>query len=106
MGRGQPSRKDIVALLIAGLATPARFDKAVQHLREAGTLEQSPKDIGALIREVQADVKAECAELIRDKLFDYAWPTIARGIIKGLPEWYKQQLLHLQFAHTTPEEAA
>lgn len=88
-----PTGGDIKDRLIAAYRTPARWGKAVQHLMEAGKLTDSPKDIGSLIKEAQADIRAECEAEIKQKLFDWAWPDIARGAIAGLPEWYKQQLL-------------
>jgi hypothetical protein len=93
-----PNRADVVQCLIASLKTDARWHKAVQHLREAGQLEDSPKDIGLLMKEVPIDVENEEVEFIKDKLFDWAWPQIRRGITAGLPEWYKERLLERQFS--------
>lgn len=92
-----PNRADIVQALIEALRTPARWNKAIQHLREAGQIEDSPKDIGLLMKEVAVDVSEEEMDAIKDKLFDWAWPQIRRGITRGLPEWYKEQLLAKQF---------
>jgi hypothetical protein len=71
--------------------------KAVQHLRDVGTLEQSPRDIGNLIKEIQEDTKKECEEEIKKILFDHFWKNISRGITAGAPEWYKEELLKLSF---------
>ena len=92
-----PQAGDVIETLIARYKTPARWEKAVQHLREAGTLEQAPKDIGALFKEVPADVLKECSDEIKAQLFAWAWPKIQRGITAGLPEWYKERLLSQQF---------
>lgn len=92
-----PTKADIVTALVQTHRTPARWAKAVQHLRERGVLTDSPKDIGALIKEAQSDVEAECKQDILDALWKYAWPQIARGVIGGLPEWYKEDLLKRQF---------
>lgn len=92
-----PNSKDIVSRLIEQYKTPARWQKTVQHLREAGKLDNSPKDIGPLIKEVCKDVEEECAQEIKDKLFDWAWGNIRRGISGGLPQWYKEELLKSQF---------
>jgi hypothetical protein len=92
-----PTKNDIIQKLILQLKTPARWAKAVQHLRESGTLTHSPKDIGALIKEVQQDTEAECREDIKDALYSQAMPHIKRGIIGGLPEWYKEKLMQSQF---------
>ncbi len=95
--KNNPTGKDIVNNLILQYRTPARWMKAIQHLRDAGILEQSPRDIGNLIREIQEDTKKECEEEIKDKLFNYFWKNISRGITKGVPEWYKEELLKLSF---------
>jgi hypothetical protein len=92
-----PGRADVVESLIATYRTEARWHKAVQHLREADALTDSPKDIGALIREVPADVLKEDVDAIKQVLFRHFWPQIQRGITAGLPEWYKQQLASRAF---------
>jgi hypothetical protein len=92
-----PGGKDIVAILQARLGTQARWQKAVQHLREDGQIEDDPRDIGKLFKEVNADVLKECRDEILDELFKWAWPKIARGITRGLPDWYKDSLLRSQF---------
>jgi len=88
---------EIVQILTDALATPARWNKAVMHLREQGKIEDNPRDIGLLIPEIQADVLKECRELIAEKLFAWAWPQLKRNITHGMPEWYKQRLLEKQF---------
>lgn len=93
-----PGAADIVETIIRQYRTPARWAKAVQHLREAGTLEGSPRDIGLLFREVPDDIKTEAADAIRDALFAWAWPKVQRGATAGLAEWYKAELLREQFA--------
>ena len=92
-----PAAGDVVQALVATYRTPARWQKAVQHLREAGALEQSPRDIGALFREVPADVRRELEGEIKERLFAWAWPKVSRGITAGLAEWYKDELLRQQF---------
>lgn len=92
-----PSSGDIIAELVSSLRTPARWNKAVQHLQESGRLERSPRDIGNLIREVQLDTKKEAEDFVKDRLFKFAWKHIERQITHGLPEWYKDELLKMQF---------
>jgi len=92
-----PTRSDIIDQLIAEYRTEARWQKAVQHLAEIGAIYQSPKDIGPLMKEVSADILRECEDEIKQKLFDYAWKNISRGVIAGLAEWYKQKLLEDAF---------
>lgn len=100
-----PTRGDIVEKLIASLKTDARWHKAVQHLRERGVIEDSPRDIGHIIKEVPLDVEKEESDYIKEKLYEYAWPQIRRGVTSGLPEWYKQQLLARQFETQEPGPA-
>lgn len=92
-----PKGGDVLVRLGEQYATQARWAKAVQHLQERGKLENSPRDIGALIGEVPADILKECEDDIKKALFAWAWPSIKRASTRGLPEWYKQQLLEAQF---------
>lgn len=96
-----PTKSDIVAHLITSYKTPARWDKAIQHLREAGKLTDSPKDIGLLIREVQEDIEAEEKEEIKNKLYANVIQHIKRGVVGGLPEYYKEHLMKKQFQTVT-----
>lgn len=92
-----PTNSDILQLLGSKYKTPARWNKAVQHLKEAGHDVDSPKIIGALINEVKQDTMSECEAEIKQQLFDWAWPKIARQLVQGLPEYHKEQLVNKQF---------
>jgi hypothetical protein len=92
-----PSKADVVEHLIEELRQPARWAKAVQHLRERGELTGTPRDIGPLIKEVQTDISAEEREYISERLLTWALPKVLRGASGGVAEWYKQQLLEAQF---------
>ena len=92
-----PKSGDIIQRLIDKYRTPARWAKAVQHLKEAGKLEQSPKDIGALIAEAQRDLIAECEEEIKAELWQWAVGNVTRGATGGIATWYKDELLKMQF---------
>ena len=82
-----------VDTLIEEYRTEARWQKAVQHLNELGELVRGPQDIGSLIKEISRDVRAECEDEIKEKLFQRYWPEISRGVTRGFPEFYKQKLL-------------
>lgn len=99
-----PTNKDIIRQLVGDYATPARWNKAVLHLRERGMITDSPRDIGSLIPEVIDDVWKDSQEEMKDRLFKYAWPHIRRGLTSGLPMWYKEQLLKLSFETESPSE--
>lgn len=96
-GESNPGPKDIILRLGEAYASPARYQKALIHLREEGKIEGSPRDIGALIRAIPEDVKKECEDEIKEALFKYAWPHIARIVGRSVPDWYKDQLLRAQF---------
>lgn len=97
-----PTSGDIIQQIILSLKTPARWQKSVQHLAERGELTDSPKDIGALIKEVQDDIAKECTDEIKDALFSHAMKHIKRGVVGGLPEWYKEILMKKQFEVSSP----
>ncbi len=92
-----PKQGDIVELLTERYRTPARWAKAVQHLRECGGLEGSPRDIGLLFKEVPADLEKECRDEMLDAVWTWLWPKVRRGVTAGLAEWYKERLLEAQF---------
>lgn len=92
-----PSGKDVVQQIIEDYKTPARWEKAVYRLRDAGQLENDPRDIGKLIREVWPDIVAECEDEIKDRLWKHFKKQIGRAVVAGLPEWYKKRLLDQQF---------
>lgn len=93
-----PTAMNVVQVITAALRTEARWAKAVQHLREAGQITDSPKDIGALVKEAQADILKEERDWIAEQLVNHFLPGIVRGAIHGLPEWYKKQLAEKAFA--------
>lgn len=95
-----PNKLDVVDALIAQYRSEARYAKAVQHLKESGELENTPRDIGKLIPEFIRDLQSECEEEIKEQLFRWAWPQINRAAVSRLPLWYKDQLLQSQFVHT------
>lgn len=92
-----PGRADILDGLIATYTSQARWQKALQHLRERGQIEDSPRDIGKLMVEVPTDIEKECRDEIADALFRWAWPQVRRAVVRGMPDWYKNELLKRQF---------
>jgi hypothetical protein len=80
-----------------GFRTPARWQKAVIHLKEKQELTNSPKDIGKLIAEVKKDITEEEKENIKKFLWNEFGDELLRTATVGLPEWYKEQLLKNSF---------
>jgi hypothetical protein len=89
----KPKKKNQWTDYIEQYRTEARWQKAYQHLREAGKIEHEPRDIGNIIKEAQRDITEEC----KDEIMEYLWKMyggqLLRHSIKGLPEWYKEKLL-------------
>jgi hypothetical protein len=92
-----PTQKDILTQLGETYKSEARWYKAIQHLKESGAYTRSPKDIGPLLKEIQQDIKTECQDEIKEKLFKWAWSHVARKSIQGFPQWYKELLMEQQF---------
>lgn len=101
-----PGRADILEQIVERYKMPARWQKAVQHLREAGTLQDAVQDIGPLMKEVPVDVEKECKDEIIEALWTHFWPQIKRGITAGLPQWYKDELAKTAFAPATVADLA
>lgn len=95
--QSNPTGRDILALLGETYRHENRWKKAVQHLRDEGRLEGSPKDIGPLIAEAKRDLLSEEVDEIKERLFKWASPHILRKSTAGLAEWYKEELLKEQF---------
>ena len=92
-----PGNADILQILIAKYTSESRWNKSIQHLKERGEFQNNPSDIGNLIKEVQNDISTECREDIKEELYKWAKDKILRGSVKGLPEWFKEQLVKVQF---------
>ena len=86
--------------------TEARWAKAAQHLKEAGKLEGTPRDIGKLIVEVKRDIEEEEMEAIKDFLFKQFGEELLRRSTVGLPEYYKNKLLDDSFDATVDSVTA
>lgn len=96
-GESNPTSKDIFTKIRDMYCTPARWQKAIIHLREQGLIQDDVRDIGQIIKVVPEDVLKEEEDSIKETLFKFAWPHIRRGLTYGLPDWYKEILLKRQF---------
>lgn len=89
---GKSERKSDLQSLLDSYCTETRWQKAVQHVAEAGKLDRSPSDIGGLIKEVQNDIVNEERENIKEELYKLFHKDLMRAATRGLPEWYKDKL--------------
>lgn len=71
----------------------ARWNKAVQHLRDNGELTGTPKDIGGLLKETYLDIENEEKENIKDQLWSIYKSDIMKYATHGLAQWYKEKLV-------------
>jgi hypothetical protein len=99
-----PTQNDVIVTLGQTYNSEVRWQKAIQHLRDDGKLEGSPRDIGPLIQEIPADILKDSEQEIKNALFAWAWPHIRRHVIRGFPEWYKQQLMEQGFVEPPVQE--
>lgn len=96
--KSNPPKVDIIQQIRDTYRSEVRWEKAIQHRREAGELDESPRDIGPLLQGIQQDIKEECREEISGALFDAFWKEISRGTVAGFPQWYKDRLAEQQFS--------
>ena len=89
--------KGNLELFIASFRTEARWEKAIQHLKENDELNNAPKDIGKLMKEIDRDIKEEELENIKNTLLRIYLPDIQRKSKAGFAEYYKKSLLEKAF---------
>lgn len=85
--------KDTLEGWIKGFQSEARWTKAVIHAKEQNKLENSPRDIGMLLKKIQVDIEEEEKETIKNYLYKCYKEEIMRHATKGFPMWYKDKLL-------------
>lgn len=91
--KAENTGKGKLEVAVSQYRSEARWNKAVQHLRDDGSLTGSPKDIGPLIKEVRADIIAEEKENIKDMLWKIYENNFLQASVAGLPQWYKEKLV-------------
>lgn len=99
--KSNPQGGDILEQLSARYRTEARWNKAIQRLRDEERLTGTVKDIGPFIHAIQADLDKEVREDASDILLAWAWPHIQRGGVKGAAEYFKTQLASGAFGART-----
>lgn len=95
--KSDSSEKNFIKQLGQEYQTEARWNKALLHLREEGLIKDELQDIGLLIKEVPLDIEKECKQEIMEKLYNHFSKQLKRSWVRGLPEWYKNKLVHQQF---------
>lgn len=89
----EETTKGKMEVFMDSFCTEARWLKAIQHLREAGTLLGEPKDIGPLMKSIHLDIEQEEEENVKEFLWNEYKGDIKRRAVRGLPEWYKRRLI-------------
>lgn len=100
--KNNPSGLDIQGQISDAFRTPARFAKAVQHLREQDKSTSSLQDIGPCLKLLADDVSLECKEEAMAMWWAWARKGIIRGVQRGFAEWYKNELAKKQFGESDP----
>jgi len=77
--------------------TEARWEKAIQHKRDSNLLDNSPRDIGGLIKEIQEDIISEEEDAIKERLYSIYKKDIVKNAVRGFPEFYKEKLIRGAF---------
>ena len=83
----------------------ARWNKAVQHLRDNGELTGTPKDIGPLIKEIRRDVTEEEKEAIKATLWSIYSNDFLATATNGFPQWFKEKLVRGEISSNQEPEA-
>lgn len=90
--------KSRIEIFMESFRTEARWGKAVQRLEECGELENEPRDIGKLFKEVHADIEAEEVAAVKEWLWREFKGQLMRKATAGMPEWYKERLSNRSFS--------
>lgn len=90
--KANPTPKDLVEQLALDVCPEARMEKAVQHLAEQGLLDNSPRDIPMLMKELSEDIRVEASEYIAEQLLKHHLPHILRKAVRGFPQWYRARI--------------
>ena len=91
--KAENTGKGKLEVAISQYRSEARWNKAVQHLRDDGRLTESPKDIGELIKEVRKDISLEEKENIKDQLWSIFKNDFLGMATSGLPQRWKDKLV-------------
>ena len=89
--------------LADSVSGPVRWEKVVNGLVAEGLIEGgTPTEIGKIIRYIRNDVREECLDDIKDRLWKHFERRFDATVTKGFPEWYKQRLAESAFGESPP----
>lgn len=91
--KAENTNKGQLEVALGNYRSQARWNKAIQHLRDDSNFTGTPKDIGNLIKEVRRDVEEEEKENIKEILWKIYGDKFLRAAAEGLPQWYKEELV-------------
>jgi len=86
------SHKNKVDDFLLSYRTEARWNKAIQTLRDSGQLEMQPRDIPKIMQQVKNDILEEETANIKEELFELFMKDILTVAVRGLPEHFKEWL--------------
>jgi len=89
----QHNKKASINEYLMSFRSEARWEKAIQWFRDAGKLEEDPRDIGPLIKHIILDLDIEESANIKVELYDRFIKDIRSCVTRGFAEWYKDKLL-------------
>lgn len=90
---GVRSIDDLLDAIMEDFKLPAVWNKAAQHLRDAGQSEHSMRDIPKLINLVNEDIEKEYKGVIEEIMYKELYRRIAKRFTAGMPEYYKGYLV-------------
>lgn len=100
--KGQHTARGQWEEYVKGFKTEARWEKAIQRMKEADTLQNAPQDIGPLLESINLDIIEE----EKDAIMEFLWKKFSKDVFRvatgGFPNWYKDKLIKgVQFSEET-----
>lgn len=83
----------VITQIVESLKTEARWNKALQSIKEDGLYTGAPENIPHLLRAVHRDIDEEELDWIKEQLMAGYVKKIKGDVCKGLAEWYKFKIL-------------
>jgi len=110
--KAEHTNKGQLEVAISNYKSEARWNKAIQHLRDAGNLTGTPRDIGALIKEVHKDIAEEEKESIKAALWSIYNDKFMKAATEGFAQWYKEKIMiegvepNVQESNASPDSSS